>query len=273
MSRPPLVSVCIPSFNQEKYIAETIQSVLDQTYRNFELVISDDYSGDKTVDVIKGFTDRRIRLYTGDKNLGIEGNWNRALKLAGGKYIKLVCGDDLLYPECLEEQVGILEDHLNSSVVLVSCLKDVINKSGKVILRKRNLARRGLYDGRSAIRESVRRGTNILGEPAAGLFRREILEKSGYYNGENLYMIDLDLWSRILLHGDVYMVHKALYAFRISGKSVSAGIGLSQLKKVNSFFTSLYAGKQFDLKFTDLITGSLLAVFNVSSRNLLFLIF
>src|SRR5579859_195058 len=109
MRQQPLISVCIPCYNGERFIGRTLESVLRQTFTDFELVIVDDKSTDGTVSVIRGFTDARIRLIQNEKNLGLCLNWNRALSQTAGKYVKLLCEDDFLYPECLARQVAVLE--------------------------------------------------------------------------------------------------------------------------------------------------------------------
>lgn len=112
----PLVSICVTAYNHQKYITATIQSVLQQTYDNFELIIVDDCSTDNTAEVIKGFVDIRISYHRNEQNLGPQENWTKILGLARGKYVKLFCGDDILYPDCISEQVGVLEDPDNKNV-------------------------------------------------------------------------------------------------------------------------------------------------------------
>ena len=107
----PLVSVCIPAYNNAAYIKETIDSVLGQTYTNLELVICDDHSKDDTVRVIEEIKDDRIKLYKNEKNLGMSGNWNRCLSKCTGEFIKLICADDMLAPDALEKEVGALMKH------------------------------------------------------------------------------------------------------------------------------------------------------------------
>ena len=92
----PLVSVCIPAYNNAAYIKETIDSILSQTYENLELVICDDNSKDNTAKVIEGIKDERIKFYKNEKNLGMSGNWNHCLSKCSGEFIKLICADDML---------------------------------------------------------------------------------------------------------------------------------------------------------------------------------
>jgi glycosyltransferase involved in cell wall biosynthesis len=108
----PLVSVLMTSYNRERYIGEAIESVMNSTYKNFELIIVDDGSKDATVNIAKGYaeTDPRIRVYINEKNLGDYPNRNRAASYAKGKYLKYVDSDDKILPEALETFVNIMEN-------------------------------------------------------------------------------------------------------------------------------------------------------------------
>ena len=79
--KQPLVSVCIPTYNNADYIEETMRSVLNQTYQNIELIIVDDQSEDGTVQVVKNVKDPRVKLFINEKNLGMSGNWNHCMEL------------------------------------------------------------------------------------------------------------------------------------------------------------------------------------------------
>ena len=125
----PLVSVCIPAYNNAEYIKDTIDSILNQTYQNIELVIVDDNSKDNTYELIQKIGDERIKLYHNDKNLGMSGNWNRCLSLCTGKYAKLVCADDILSPDALKREVDALE--ANPTAVIAESDTKLIDLNGK----------------------------------------------------------------------------------------------------------------------------------------------
>jgi len=271
MDKKPLISICIPAYNAEMFIKETLQSILNQTYQHFEIIITDDCSKDSTVSIIHSFTDERIKFYQNEKNLGVEGNWNKALKLANGKYCKMMGADDILYPTCLEEQVKVMENPNNLDVVLVTSYKDVIDHNGKKIISRR-FPGYGKIDGIKAIKKSLHRGTNMIGEPVAGLFRRDILQKSGYYSGDNLYMIDLDLWCRILKNGNLTVVDKTLYAFRISSNSLSTNLGLKQVKLFYTFVNKLSSDKSYSLNFFDVTMSKIAALFMGIARNFIYIL-
>ena len=107
----PLISVILTTYNGEKYIAETLESVLNQTYTNLEIIIVDDASTDNVVNIIKSYNDNRIKLYINDKNLGIGYNTNRALSLATGEFIMMQDHDDISSPSRAELQLKCLIDH------------------------------------------------------------------------------------------------------------------------------------------------------------------
>jgi glycosyltransferase involved in cell wall biosynthesis len=105
------VSVILPCYNCGPYIGESIQSILDQTYTDFELIVIDDGSTDETLSVIQSFNDRRIRLANNDQNIGLVAGLNKGLNLAQYEYIAIMHGDDIALPNRLAEQVDYLQTH------------------------------------------------------------------------------------------------------------------------------------------------------------------
>src|SRR5438046_2702713 len=107
--RAPLVTVAMVTHNSEKYVAEAIESVLAQDFRNFELLICDDCSTDRTWELIKRYSDRRIRAIRNETNLGEYPNRNKALYLARGRYFMFIDGDDYIYPHGLGFMVKMID--------------------------------------------------------------------------------------------------------------------------------------------------------------------
>lgn len=107
----PLVSVLMTAFNREKYLPAAIESVLNSTYANFELIISDDGSKDRTVEIAKNYSakDPRVKVYVNKKNLSDYVNRNKAASYATGKYIKYLDSDDIMYSHCLQVMVDSME--------------------------------------------------------------------------------------------------------------------------------------------------------------------
>lgn len=210
------VSVCIPCYNSEKFIAKTIQSVLNSTYKNFDLIIIDNCSKDNTVNIVKGFQKRykNIFLYKNKKNIGMFPNMNRCIDLARGKYLKIVCSDDLLYPECLEKEVLAFED--NKNVVLVYGASDIITNSGKHIFTRKFFKKDRKMNGGVLINQILLSGRNPLGEPTGIMIKTDILKKFKlHFINSFRYVSDLDLWIKILQHGNGYYCHSVLTAFRL----------------------------------------------------------
>jgi len=138
----PLVTVTIPMYNNARFIEETIASVLGQSMADFELLIYDDNSTDDSFELAASFTDSRIRLQRNSENLGPEGNWNKAVSSVKGRYVKLVCGDDILYSTCLEKQVERFLEPSSLGVSLVSSQRTIIDSQGKALIKKVNFLMR-----------------------------------------------------------------------------------------------------------------------------------
>lgn len=259
----PLISICIPTYNNADYIAETISSVLNQTYQNFELVIVDDRSKDKTVEIIKGFTDPRIKLVENDTNLGMHGNWNKALNLGKGEYLKLLCGDDIIYPRCLELQIGEFEKKENSDVVVVACRRKVIKSDGKESFGALYKLRPGKYEGKSAVKYCVSFGTNLIGEPMSVLFKASVFRENKIVLGSNNYLIDLDMYFKLLKYGNLIIQKDFLSAFRIYSASMTSSLGLKHAKYFNEFISQENMKADFGVKWYHLFVGKILA-FNIN---------
>jgi len=218
MSPPlPSVSVCIPFYNGAAYAEQTLRSVLEQTWKDWELVVTDDDSPDGTAAVIEAFmretADPRIRFERNPQRLGMVGNWNKVIGLARGRYIKLVCGDDYMRADCLERQVKELEER--PSAALAASSRMIINSNGKSLFARACYKKSGLYPGTEAVRKGLLTGTNTIGDPVAVLFRAELLAKTGLFEPSVVYCTDIDLWLRLLLHGDLYFDTEPLAYYRI----------------------------------------------------------
>jgi len=247
--------VCIPAYRAPRFLPEAVRSVLSQTCDDLEIVVVDDASGDGTLESIAGIDDPRLRRWSNPENLGGAGNWNRAVGLSRGRYIKILCSDDLLHPDCLEAQVRILEDPAWDRVGVVCCWREVVDASGKRIMVRKPWGLRGHVPGRHALRRIVRSGTNPLGEPAAVLFRRELLDQSGPFDGSNPFVLDIDMWSRMLLHSDLYMVPRALCGFRVSAGSWSVQLARRQSESYRAWIAGLGRDPRTGLSPLDLAMG------------------
>ena len=137
MNSKPLVSVLVPVYNQFKVVEQTLDSIAAQTYGNIEVIVSDDCSTDGTQELLKRIASNNpaIRLFLQEKNLGITRNYNFIASKANGKYLALFAGDDVMFPEKIDEQVRLLEENPDASFChhAVDILDNASNKSRGVI--------------------------------------------------------------------------------------------------------------------------------------------
>jgi len=269
----PTVTVTIPVFNCENFITHAIDSVLNQSFNDYELIIIDNCSTDGTVSKVRQYKDSRIRFVVNDDNIGAERNWNKALGMANGRYFKLLCADDVLYSNCLEEQVAIFDNTKNRDISMVSCKRAIINEIGQIKMIRGFPFTKGNVDGKSAIRRCVKWGTNLIGESGSVLLRKTDIERVGLFNASIPYLIDLDYWSRVLLLGNLYYINKPLCAFRVSKNSWSANIGKKQSIQMSTFIDKLDRTSKYGIGSFDKICGKLMSGLNAFLRNLFFRLF
>jgi glycosyltransferase involved in cell wall biosynthesis len=267
----PAVSVCIPCYRGAAHLAAAIESVLAQTFTDFELIVVDDQSPDDTVALMRTFTDPRIRFLVNPVNLGPDGNWNRCLELARGRYVKLLPQDDLLAPTCLAEQVEVLERDRTEQIALVFCARTILDARDRAIMTRGYPQRRsGIVAARTLVRQCVRRGTNVIGEPGSVLFRRQLATVVGKFDASIGYVLDLDYWVRLLLHGDAYYLAKPLASFRVSGGSWSVRIGARQSQEYQRFIRKLMADPRYSATGVDVFAGKIMAKVNAVLRSVLY---
>ncbi|NTV67441.1 MAG: glycosyltransferase family 2 protein [Chlorobaculum sp.] len=251
----PLVTITIPMYNNERYIAEAIDSVLCQTMEDFELLIYDDHSTDRSLEIAHSYDDPRITVFSSERNLGPEGNWNRAIRDVRGRYVKLLCGDDLLYPECLEKQFAAFELLGADGVSLVSSQRTIIDPESKVLIKKVNFIDGGLKTSSEIVRKMVRLGTNIIGEPVCGLYPASLISATSGYSARIPYTIDLDFWVQLLRFGNLWMIDEPLCAFRISNLSWSSRIGEMRHEQFVAFMNEVALDAHFQVNDLDLFIG------------------
>lgn len=215
-----LVSVCIPAYNNADTIIETIESVLGQTYRNLELIVVDDRSGDATYDIVEEFAakrqDARLKLFQNEKNLGMAGNWNHCMELCTGAFIKLLCADDLIHETLIAREVALMEEYPEANLVQTDTR--FVDMQGRTTGYYKRYHASGLVDGKKACRFSVFT-RDYLGAPLANLIRRSAYETWGGFDPSFVYIIDYDFFMRICSKGKIYILHEPLNSFRIRNDS------------------------------------------------------
>ena len=203
------LSVVLSTYNDEKYIAEAIQSILDQTYPYFEFIIVNDGSTDSTLNIIKSFKDDRIVLI--DKpNTGLIDSLNTGVRAAKYDWIARMDGDDIAEPYRFEEQVKAIK----RDIVLVSSQCSIIDSDGISIGTTRFLT------SRIGIMLSKVLEFPLIVHPVV-LFKKKTFEVVGGYD-KNMYVAeDYDLWCKISSLGNVYICTKRLLRLRKHGSNIS----------------------------------------------------
>ena len=268
--RPPKVSVAVPVYNGQSYLAAAIRSVLAQNFADFELIVCDDASRDGSLAIAASFADPRIRLLTNEKNLGFGGNWNRCLSEAQGSYIKILPQDDLLHPGCLQSQVEAFERDEKGALALVYCARQIIGPSGRVHMRRSAGRSTQISTGAEIARRTARLGTNPIGEPGAVLFRRSAARAAGAFNGEHPFVIDIDYWLRLLRFGDALYMPDALASFRLSRGSHSVQMARRQADEFRQFLRQLAESGHYGLRWSDLKLGGYAATLNGVARAMFY---
>lgn len=214
----PLVSIVIPAYNNENTIIATLESIRNQSYKNIEIIIIDDNSKDKTLQLVteQQKKDNRIKIYHNSTNLGMIGNWNKCIQMSNGEFVKLVCADDLLDKNEIEKETGAMI--LNPSVNLVESDTRLIDINGKKTGSFKRYHKSGLVKGKKIARTSII-WNNFFGAPVNNLIRKSVLDKTGYFDEQFTYILDFDMWMKIACTGDVYIIHELLNSFRIRNDS------------------------------------------------------
>lgn len=220
----PLVSVIIPSYNHEKFVGECIQSVLNQTFQDFEIIITDDASTDRTVEIIEQFDDPRIKLFKHSTNQGVSITANNCILHASGQYIAWLSTDDAWYPEKLEVQVQYLDEHPEIGVVFGKV--DWIDETGNLITDN-SFPYLNVFDVQNRTRVEWLRHFfltgNCLSLPSS-LVRKKCFAEVGLFNPAYAKLLDLDLWIRICFKYDITIFDQKLIRNRwISDESNASG--------------------------------------------------
>jgi glycosyltransferase involved in cell wall biosynthesis len=214
----PKVSICIPTFNYAQYIPETIESVLAQSYQDFEVIIIDDCSTDNTAEIVGRYADRdrRIQFYRNRRNLGMVANWNLCLEKTSGTYVKIMGADDILEPSCIEKSMRVLEE--NPGVTLLSCARLLIDERSQPFKIESYADSFQIAPGAAVIRKCFF-DRNLIGEPAAVMFRRKDAVRG--FNPRYRQLTDIEMWFQLLEKGDFACIPEPLCRFRVHSTQMS----------------------------------------------------
>ncbi|MFQ4141750.1 glycosyltransferase [Chlorogloeopsis sp. ULAP02] len=236
----PLISVNMITYNHEKYIGEAIQSVLEQTFTDFELVIVNDGSTDRTDEVIRSFSDSRIR-YICQENQGPSIAANNAALVARGKYIALMSGDDVCYPHRLERQYDCLS---KSDKKVVFSWVDFIDENSHIFSGEPYI-KEGWFNRFNQSRSEMLRHFFEQGNYLNGItpfLEKKVLIESGLYHLTSIQAQDFYMWIKLLGRGyELFVLPEKLIKYRVTGKTLSQ----SENNKVRDFFEYRQLSKDF----------------------------
>jgi glycosyltransferase involved in cell wall biosynthesis len=233
----PKVSAVMCYFNREKYIAETIESVLNQTYKDFEFIIINDGSTDKSKEIVESYArkDDRMILIDNSQNLGISKSRNIGIQASKGKYIWTIDSDDICFPVLLEKEVAAME--ADDNIVYCNCDSWRVGDSGK-FLRKTFLG----YFTKTTLKWSFALG-NAITQHGALLRKEAVIQCNGY--DENLIICeDYDLWRKLFKMGDFKCIPEFLSKVRMHNKKIT---NTTELSRKNTDFIKVVKEFQEDL--------------------------
>ena len=222
----PKITVLCAVFNGEDFLKEAIDSILNQTFTDFEFIIIDDGSTDTSYHILKSYSDKRIRLIKNKENIGLTRSLNIGLGLARGKYIARQDCDDISLKSRFEKQFNFLE--LNPSFLLVGCQAIIINENGKKI--------KSPFGWDKPITVQEIRWWGLFDNPfihSAVMFRKkDIINKFDGYNEKYRTSQDFELWSQLIFKNKCANLNDSLLKFRYHENSIASNYSKSNLSNI-----------------------------------------
>lgn len=228
----PLISICIPTYNGGKYLQQALDSIKAQTYKNFEVVVSDDQSSDETLKICEEFqktVDFPVFIHSHIPQ-GIGANWNNCIAKANGQYIKFLFQDDILEDNCLADMIVFLNDE---KLDIVACKRAIIDENSQDVtdgpwffnnddLQKKLILQNNHKLNKSDFKSNPFGGSNFVGEPVATLFSKKLFLKIGDFNEVLKQDLDTEYWLRVLKHYEIGILNKKLIKFRLHQDQASS---------------------------------------------------
>jgi len=220
MSKEPIVSVLMPVYNAQRYVAQTVESILAQTFTDFEFIIINDGSTDKSLKILEAYVakDKRIRL-TSRANKGLTPTMNEMLAQARGEFVAIIENDDIALPERLALQVKFLQDQ--PDYVAVGGAQELIDEKGRLLTRLE------LPLQNDEIQKDALAGHGSICHPGSTIRRTALLEIGGYNETMRLAH-DLDLWLRLGEVGALANLQETVVKYRLHKNSLSEQKGMQQ---------------------------------------------
>ncbi len=249
-SDKPLVSVIMPVYNTEKYVAEAIESILNQTYLNVELLICDDGSKDKSYEICANYCDKRIRVWRNDKNLGNQFTCNFLFEQASGEFITIQDSDDFSDPHRIEKQVNFLIS--NPKIGLVGTNAEVLNEN------KEHLKYYAYPQDNIELKKLLDNGAKPPFSAATVMIRKKVYNQVGgyrlYFN--KIGAADYDWIYRVSEKHQVANLPESLYYIRKHRSSFTKSFSSNPLRHISPEIAFFLHNQRRQLGYDDLLTGS-----------------
>jgi glycosyltransferase involved in cell wall biosynthesis len=212
MTYSPKISVLMSVHNGAKYLKESIKSILNQTFSDFEFIIVNDASTDNSLEIIKSFSDSRIVILNNPENLGLTKSLNIGLKQASGKYIARLDADDLSFPDRLEKQLSFMEKNIDIS--LIGSWAKIIDNKGQFI--KNNYS--------SSDSNFLKFQISFIKNPlihSSIFFKKEILKEIKQYDENFIYAQDFSFYSKVIKRYKISVIPQTLIEYRNHAEAIS----------------------------------------------------
>ena len=212
----PKISICLPTFNRVKFLQRCLPTILQQTYSDFEVIVSDNCSTDSTAEFIASCRDGRIRYYRNSGNVGPYPNMNRTLGLARGAYVCILHDDDLYAPNFLARECDLLDRHPTVGMVHSAVYEMNVHGAYRRIIRVYPTSR--VLDGRKEFMHFLE-GHNVC--CSSVMMRRQVLEKTGFFDVRYL-CADFLMWLKFALYSDIAYIADPLVSMRVHADTVTS---------------------------------------------------
>lgn len=230
-----MISICIPTYNGQKFLETCLDSAIKQTYHDIEIIVVDDGSTDNTPDIVAKYAakDTRVKLFLNKKNIGLVSNWNRCIELSIGEWIKFLFQDDALAPNCIEvmiNSISVNDKILTSGRRLI--LDESLDEATKIYSVNETLTFEQLgiisespvYIPPQKITSFILKNVsmNFIGEPTVIMFKRDVVQEFGSFDPDLIQICDLEYFLRIACNYGVKYIPQPLTSFRVHKGSASA---------------------------------------------------
>lgn len=240
-----LVSVVVISYNSSRFVVETLNSIKNQTYKNIELVITDDCSQDNTIEICEAWINEnrdrfaQTKIVTTSKNTGIPGNCNRGVKNSHGRWIKMIAADDSLLETCIEDNMAFIKDNPGANFIVSDLLE--MNDNSELIEKQQDDKGLKLYFSEETAADQLRayaRWPEFLNSPSF-FINRKLLQLIDYFDESYRIYDDMTLIYRVnLMNEKIYYLNKPTVIYRIHDQSISRGNVINDIRsrEIKSIF-------------------------------------